>query len=151
MNPFSTLLSYRSSLDILSVNLESQAIYYISLYVLGSVPGSTAVHHPINRKLTSFLCSVYWLRYLQDRIADLETHFLSLDLPPSLTYLPPDLHISIQSRNMLVRRLKMFPIESIVRVYITGIAWAEYSTSKTVNGIPLPAGLEYRQKLPTPL
>lgn len=151
MNPFSTLLSYRSSLDILSVNLESQAIYYVSLYVLGSVPGSTAVHHLINRKLTSFLRSVYWLRYLQVRIADLETHFLSLDLPPSLTCLPPDLHNSIQSRNMLVRRLKMFPIESIVRVYITGTAWAEYSTSKTVSGIPLPAGLGYRQKLPTPL
>lgn len=45
----------------------------------------------------------------------------------------------------------MFPIESIVRAYITGTAWAEYNTSKTVNGMPLPAGLEYGQKLPTPL
>ena len=52
---------------------------------------------------------------------------------------------------MLVRRLKMYPIESIVRGYISGTAWAEYSTSQTVNGIPLPAGLEYGQKLPTPL
>ena len=45
----------------------------------------------------------------------------------------------------------MFPVESIVRGYITGTAWAEYSTSKVVNSIPLPAALEYRQKLPTPL
>ena len=45
----------------------------------------------------------------------------------------------------------MFPIESIVRGYISGTAWAEYSTSQTVNGIPLPAGLEYGQKLPMPL
>ena len=45
----------------------------------------------------------------------------------------------------------MFPLESIVRGYLTGTAWAEYSTSKTVNGIPLPAGLEHGQKLPTPL
>ena len=45
----------------------------------------------------------------------------------------------------------MFPIESIVRGYLTGTAWAEYSTSKTVNGIPLPAGLEYGQKLPSPM
>ena len=52
---------------------------------------------------------------------------------------------------MLVRRLKMFPIESIVQGYITGTAWAEYSTSKTVNGITLPTGLKYGQKLPTPL
>ena len=42
---------------------------------------------------------------------------------------------------MLVRRLEMFPIESIVRGYITGTAWAEYSISNTVNGMPLP-GLE---------
>ena len=47
--------------------------------------------------------------------------------------------------------LQQFPIESMARGYITGIAWAEYSTSKTVNGIPLPAGLEYGQKLPSPL
>ena len=38
-----------------------------------------------------------------------------------------------------------------MRGYLTGTAWAEYSTSKTVNGIPLPAGLEYGQKLPSPM
>ena len=43
----------------------------------------------------------------------------------------------------------MFPIESIVRGYITGTAWAEYNTSKTVNGMPPPDGLEHGQKLPT--
>ena len=48
---------------------------------------------------------------------------------------------------MLVRRLKMFPIELTVRGYITETAWAEYSTSKTVNSMPLPAGLQYGQKL----
>ena len=96
-------------------------------------------------------CSVYWLRYLQEKIPDLKTHFLSLDLPSSLDSLPSDLHDSIRSRSMLVRRLKMFPLESIVRGYITGTAWTEYRTSKTVNGMPLPAGLEYGQKLPNPL
>ena len=45
----------------------------------------------------------------------------------------------------------MFPIESIVRGYLTGTAWAEYSTSRTVNCISLPAGLEYGQKLPSPM
>ena len=38
-----------------------------------------------------------------------------------------------------------------MRGNITGTAWAEYRTSKTVNGIPLPAGLKYGQKLPSPL
>ena len=52
---------------------------------------------------------------------------------------------------MQVRRLKIFPIESIVRGYITGSAWAEYKVSQTVNGILLPAGLVNGQKLPAPL
>ncbi|KAG8528727.1 uncharacterized protein KY384_006414 [Bacidia gigantensis] len=38
-----------------------------------------------------------------------------------------------------------------MRGNITGIAWVEYSKSRTVNGMPLPAGLVYEQKLPTPL
>lgn len=105
---------------------------------------------PINEELMiSF--SVYWIRYLQERIPDLETHFISLALPSALAYLPSDLQESIRSRSMLVRRLKMIPVESIVRGYITGTAWAEYSIYQTVNGMRLPAGLKNGQKLPTPL
>jgi phosphoribosylaminoimidazole-succinocarboxamide synthase len=52
---------------------------------------------------------------------------------------------------MQVRRLRIIPIESIVRGYITGSGWTEYTKSSTVNGIPLPAGLVEGQKLPTPL
>jgi len=52
---------------------------------------------------------------------------------------------------MHVRRYKIFPIESIVRGYITGSAWAEYKKHGTVNSIPLPEGLIEGQKLPKPL
>lgn len=52
---------------------------------------------------------------------------------------------------MQVRRLRILPIESIVRGYITGSGWSEYIKSGTVNGIKLPAGLVEGQKLPTPL
>ena len=52
---------------------------------------------------------------------------------------------------MQVRRLRIIPIESIVRGYITGSGWSEYSKSGTVNGIKLPEGLVEGQKLPTPL
>jgi phosphoribosylaminoimidazole-succinocarboxamide synthase len=52
---------------------------------------------------------------------------------------------------MLVRRHKIYPLESIVRGYITGSAWAEYKKSGTVHGIPLPAGLREGDKFPTPL
>lgn len=52
---------------------------------------------------------------------------------------------------MQVRRLRIIPIESIVRGYITGSGWSEYKKSGTVNGIALPAGLIEGQKLPSPL
>lgn len=52
---------------------------------------------------------------------------------------------------MQVRRLRILPIESIVRGYITGSGWSEYSKSGTVNGIEMPKGLIEGQRLPAPL
>jgi len=52
---------------------------------------------------------------------------------------------------MLVRRLKIFSLESIVRGYITGSGWAEYKQTGTVHGISMPKDLKESQKLETPL
>jgi phosphoribosylaminoimidazole-succinocarboxamide synthase len=52
---------------------------------------------------------------------------------------------------MQVRRLQVFPVESIVRGYITGSGWAEYKKSGTVCGIQMPKGLIEGQKLEKPL
>lgn len=49
---------------------------------------------------------------------------------------------------MQVRKLKIFPIEAIVRGYITGSAWKEYQKSSTVHGIQIPAGLQNSQAFP---
>jgi phosphoribosylaminoimidazole-succinocarboxamide synthase len=49
---------------------------------------------------------------------------------------------------MQVRKLKVFPIEAIVRGYITGSAFEEYQKSSTVHGIPMPQGLQEAQALP---
>lgn len=49
---------------------------------------------------------------------------------------------------MQVRKLKIFPIEVIVRGYITGSAWREYQKSSTVHGIQIPAGLQNCQAFP---
>jgi len=43
---------------------------------------------------------------------------------------------------MQVRKLKLFPIEAIVRGYITGTAWKEYKSKGTVHGIPMPTGMK---------
>lgn len=52
---------------------------------------------------------------------------------------------------MWVKKLKMLPVECIVRGYITGSGWADYQKTGTICGMPLPEGLQESQKLPEPL
>ena len=48
-----------------------------------------------------------------------------------------------------MRKYKIFPIEAIVRGYVTGSAWKEYQKSGTVHGIKLPPGLKESEAFPT--
>lgn len=52
---------------------------------------------------------------------------------------------------MVVKRLKVFPIESIVRGYISGSAWSSYQKNGQVCGITLPRGLQESEKFQQPL
>ena len=56
-----------------------------------------------------------------------------------------------KDRSMLVKKLKMLPVECIVRGYITGSGWASYKENGTVCGIKLPEGLVESDKLPEPI
>lgn len=58
---------------------------------------------------------------------------------------------AVAGRAMVVRRLEMLPVECVVRGYLTGSGWAEYSAAGTVCGIPLPPGLADGDRLPEPL
>jgi phosphoribosylaminoimidazole-succinocarboxamide synthase len=57
----------------------------------------------------------------------------------------------VAGRAMLVKRLTPLPCEAVVRGYIVGSGWKEYSASGTVCGIPLPPGLAMTQALPEPI
>ncbi len=57
----------------------------------------------------------------------------------------------VRGRAMVAKRLKMLPIECVVRGYITGSGWSDFSKTGSVSGIELPAGLEESQQLPEPL
>ncbi|MGD0096524.1 MAG: phosphoribosylaminoimidazolesuccinocarboxamide synthase [Terracidiphilus sp.] len=57
----------------------------------------------------------------------------------------------LDGRSMLVKRAAMFPVECVVRGYLTGSGWKEYKASKSVCGIPLPDGLKDGSRLPEPL
>jgi phosphoribosylaminoimidazole-succinocarboxamide synthase len=57
----------------------------------------------------------------------------------------------VRGRAMAVQKLKMLPVECVVRGYITGSGWKDYQSSGRVSGIELPPGLRESQKLPTPI
>ena len=63
----------------------------------------------------------------------------------------PVIPIAVADRAMLVANLEMFPIECVVRGYLSGSGWLEYQESQTVCGIPLPAGLLNGDRLPEPI
>ncbi|HET7231725.1 MAG TPA: phosphoribosylaminoimidazolesuccinocarboxamide synthase [Longimicrobium sp.] len=54
-------------------------------------------------------------------------------------------------RAMLVRKLEPFPVECVVRGYLSGSAWKEYRESGTLAGEPLAAGLEESGRLDPPV
>ncbi|KAI5460861.1 SAICAR synthase-like protein [Mariannaea sp. PMI_226] len=85
--------------------------------------------------------SAHWFSVLSKRIPSLKHHLVSLT-PPASAGLTPEEQTLVRGRSMVCRRLKVFPLEAIVRGYITGSAWAEYSKHGTVHGIPQPAGLQ---------
>ena len=54
----------------------------------------------------------------------------------------------LAGRSMLVKKVEVLPIECVVRGYLAGSGWKEYSQSETVCGQKLPPGLTQCQKLP---
>jgi phosphoribosylaminoimidazole-succinocarboxamide synthase len=58
---------------------------------------------------------------------------------------------AVAGRAMLCKTLDMYPIECVVRGYLTGSGWKEYQQSQTVCGIRLPAGLANGDRLPEPI
>jgi phosphoribosylaminoimidazole-succinocarboxamide synthase len=59
--------------------------------------------------------------------------------------------VEVRGRAMLVDRLEMFPVECVVRGYITGSGWKDYQASGAVCGIELPPGLRESEQLPEPI
>jgi phosphoribosylaminoimidazole-succinocarboxamide synthase len=57
----------------------------------------------------------------------------------------------VQGRAMVAKKLEMYPIECVVRGYLSGSGWKEYQATGTVCGIKLPEGLEFGDRLPQPI
>jgi phosphoribosylaminoimidazole-succinocarboxamide synthase len=91
--------------------------------------------------------SLFWFDFLSDIVPN---HVLTADVnhyPHALRKYADQL----RGRSMLVQRADMFPVECVVRGYISGSAWKEYKATGEVCGIALPKGLRESEAFPEPI
>jgi phosphoribosylaminoimidazole-succinocarboxamide synthase len=91
--------------------------------------------------------SLFWFDYLKDIV---DNHLITADLGR----FPEEVRrhaYEIDGRSMVVRKAIPFPVECVVRGYLAGSGWVEYSKSRSVCGVGLPGGLKNSDKLPEPI
>jgi phosphoribosylaminoimidazole-succinocarboxamide synthase len=81
--------------------------------------------------------SIFWFQHTEEVVPN---HFISEEVPPEAA-----------GRGMRVRKLEMYPVECVVRGYLSGSGWREYRESGAICGIELPAGMKESEKLPEPI
>ena len=91
--------------------------------------------------------SLFWFDFLKDIVPN---HFITADVSqyPAPVRKYAD---QLRGRSMLVRRGNMFPVECVVRGYLSGSGWKEYKANGKVCGIQLPPGLNESSPLPEPI
>jgi phosphoribosylaminoimidazole-succinocarboxamide synthase len=94
--------------------------------------------------------TAWWLRQLE---RDVPHHMLSADISEIVREVPRlrDHELELAGRAMLCRRTTVFPIECVVRGYLSGSAWKEYRERGTLAGEALPGGLKESSRLDPPL
>jgi phosphoribosylaminoimidazole-succinocarboxamide synthase len=78
-------------------------------------------------------------------------HFIRLADGTAGDELPFALPPELIGRTTIARKAKRVDIECIVRGYLSGSAWAEYSKWGTVNGVRMEKGLQESEQLPEPM
>jgi phosphoribosylaminoimidazole-succinocarboxamide synthase len=128
-------------------------------HVLGSgIPGKGSI-------LTQI--STFWFDHLKDvvanhllattaediaaRLAPFSASIFGQPLSPAHILTHPTFHRQIAGRSMVVRRAQMFPIECVVRGYLSGSGWKDYRATGVICGIALPPGLHESDRLPEPI
>ena len=91
--------------------------------------------------------SLFWFDFLSDIVPN---HLITAEVeryPQGLEKYADQL----RGRSMVVQRAQMFPVECVVRGYISGSAWKEYKATGKVCGIELPAGLRESEAFAEPI
>jgi phosphoribosylaminoimidazole-succinocarboxamide synthase len=90
--------------------------------------------------------SAWWFKQLE---AVVPHHMISADTDAIVADVPAlkEHRASLAGRAMLCRRTAVFPIECVIRGYLSGSAWKEYAAQGTLAGEKLAAGLQESGKL----
>ncbi|KAI9275553.1 phosphoribosylaminoimidazole-succinocarboxamide synthase [Phascolomyces articulosus] len=91
--------------------------------------------------------SLFWFDLLKDVLPN---HLITADFDKMPAHIQK-YRDQLEGRSILVKKMRVLPIEAIVRGYITGSGWAEYKKKGTICDIELPKGLVESEKLPTVL
>ncbi len=91
--------------------------------------------------------SIFWFDYLKDVI---ENHLIETDFEKFPKIFKKYKEI-LRERSVLVKKAKIYPIECVVRGYITGSGWEDYKKGGKIGNVDLPSGLKMCDKLPEPI
>jgi len=91
--------------------------------------------------------SAFWFGKMEDIIPN---HCVSTN-PDEYPAICAPYRDALRGRSMLVKKAKPLPVECVVRGYLSGSGWKDYSQGKPVSGITLPAGLKESSRLPQTL
>ena len=89
--------------------------------------------------------SEFWFKYTSDIV---ENHLITTQIDRMNNSAISQFSAILQGRSMLVKKVKVFPVECVIRGYLAGSGWKEYQKTQAICGIKLPAGLKESDKLP---
>ncbi len=126
--------------------LDNQTLLFIATDRISAFDYVLATGIPHKGRVLSQI-SLFWFDFLSDVVPN---HVITADV--SRYPLPLQKYADqLRGRSMLVQRAEMFPVECVVRGYISGSAWKEYKATGKVCGIELPAGLRESEAFPEPI
>src|SRR6202161_1984253 len=126
--------------------LENERLLFVATDRISAFDYVLATGIPNKGRVLSQI-SLFWFDFLSDIVPN---HVITADVeqyPQELQKYADQL----RGRSMIVQRAEMFPVECVVRGYISGSAWKEYQGTGKVCGIELPAGLRESEAFPEPI
>jgi phosphoribosylaminoimidazole-succinocarboxamide synthase len=91
--------------------------------------------------------SLFWFDFLKSTVPNHLITAATANFPKELQ----PFSAQLEGRSMVVKRAKMFPVECVVRGYLSGSGWKDYQQTGAVCGIELPRGLRESDRLPEPI